>query len=274
MSGSSEITTPGGVLAGVAGQALEPLGDLPELGDLGPPLHRLGQGRALLEGVVEGDVERVGDQLRDLVDVAERHAEHPADVPDHRLGLEHVEGDDLGHPVAAVPLDHVLDHLVAPVVGEVDVHVGHGLAPWVQESLEDEAVTHWIDGGDPEAVGDHGRGRRAPPGAHRDAPVLRVPDEVPDDQEVAGELHLLDDAELVVEPGARLGRRIRVVPVEADLGHLRGGRSRASGRPAPRTSAGGTGRRSARGCSARPRPGCSCRPRAGARRPCASPRPT
>ena len=209
-----------GVLAGVAGQTLEPLGDLPELGDLGPALDRLGQGRALLEGVVQGDVERVGDELRDLVDVSERHAEDAPDVPDDRLRLEHVEGDDLGHPVAAVPLDHVLDDLVAPVVGEVDVHVGHGLAAGVQESLEDQPVTHRIDGRDAETVGDQGRGRRAAAGSHRDAPVLRVPDEVPHHQEVAGELHLLDDAELVVEPGARLRRRLRVVPVEADLGHL------------------------------------------------------
>ena len=136
----------GGVLASVAGETLEPLGRLPELGDLGPFLDRLGQGRALADGVVQGDVQRVGDELRDLVHVPERHAQHAPDVPDDRLRLQHVEGDDLRHSVPPVPSHDVVDDLVAPVVGKVDVHVRHGLAAWVQESLEHKPVTHRIYG--------------------------------------------------------------------------------------------------------------------------------
>ena len=265
---------PGRVLAGVAGQPLELLGDLPQLRDLGPRLDRLGEGRALPEGLVQRDVQRLGDELRDLVHVPERHAEHPADVPDDRLRLEHVEGDDLRDPVPAVPLHDVVDDLVAPVVGEVDVHVGHGLAAWVQESLEDQAVTYRIYGRDPEAVGDERGRRRAAPRPHRDPPLLRVPDEVPDHQEVAGELHGLDDAELVVEAGAHLGGGLGIVALEPGLGHLPEiGIQRVAGRHLVPGQA-ELAERSARGRTARPRRACPCRPRAAPRRPSASRRPT
>ena len=58
-----------------------------------------------------------------------------------------------------------------------------------------------------EHVGDDRAGRRAAAGADRDAVLLRVADEVPDDQEVGGEAHLLDHPELELEPLDRLGRR-------------------------------------------------------------------
>src|SRR6185436_20120350 len=76
-----------------------------------------------------------------------------------------------------------------------------------------------IYGGNTEAVGYERRRCRTPAGADRDPLLLRVPYEVPDDQEVTGELHLLDDAELVVEPSADLGRRVWEVAPEAGLGH-------------------------------------------------------
>ena len=44
----------------------------------------------------------VGHQLADAVDLAVRHAEHAADVAQHRARLQLAEGDDLRHAVAAV----------------------------------------------------------------------------------------------------------------------------------------------------------------------------
>src|SRR5262249_57071514 len=51
-----------------------------------------------------------------------------------------------------------------------------------------------------ERAGAQAAGGRAAAGAHRDALLLRPVDEVGDDQEVAREAHLGDDAELVGEP--------------------------------------------------------------------------
>ena len=69
------------------------------------------------------------------------------------------------------------------------------------------------------AVGDDRAGRRAAAGADRDAVLLGVADEVPDDQEVGGEAHLLDHPELELEPLDRLGRdRVAVAGAQALAG--------------------------------------------------------
>ena len=119
----------------------------------------------------------------------------------------------MGHPIAPVLVGHVPDDLVAAVVGEVDVHVGHGDPLGVQESLEQEAVTHGIDVRDPQTVGDERARRRAPPRTDGDPGLPRVVDEVPDHQEVAGEAHLLDDGQLVAEPRLQGVARRGAVPL-------------------------------------------------------------
>ena len=106
----------------------------------------------------------------------------------------------MGDPVASVALGHVPDDLVAAVVREIDVHVGHRDAFGIQESLEQQSVSHRVDIGDAQAVGGQRARGRAATGSHRDPLLARVADEVPDDQEVAGESHLLDDGQLLSEP--------------------------------------------------------------------------
>jgi hypothetical protein len=106
----------------------------------------------------------------------------------------------VGHAVLAVALHHVADDLVAPVVGEVDVHIRHGDPLGVQESLEEEPVADGVHVGDGEAVRDERARRGAAPGAHRDPLPAREGDEVPHHQEVAGEPHGGDDTQLVAKP--------------------------------------------------------------------------
>ena len=74
-----------------------------------------------------------------------------------------------------------------------------------------------------ERVGDEAAGAGAAAGADRDRALLGPLDEVGDDQEVAGEAHVLDDAELEVEPlavglGGRGVRDRREAGVEAGAG--------------------------------------------------------
>ena len=90
-----------------------------------------------------------------------RRVEHAARVADRRARHHRPEGDDLGDAVATVLLGHVVDDLVAPVHGEVDVDVGHGLAARVEETLEEQVVLDRVDVGDLEAIGDEGAGCRA-----------------------------------------------------------------------------------------------------------------
>ncbi len=197
----------------MARAALERAGDLPHLLHVRLAAYGLGQRQRLLIGVVERDVQgEVRHQLRDAVHVAVRHAEHAADVADRRLRAERPERDDVRDPVAAVAFGHVTDDLVAPVVREVDVHIGHRDPLGVQESLEEQSVTYGIDVRDGQAVRGQRAGGRAASRADGDPLLAGVADEVPDDQEVAREAHLLDDGELVGEPRLDGVTGIRSVP--------------------------------------------------------------
>ena len=184
------------------GVAVEPL----ELqADVDQPRHRLVlaahllQARLAVDGLLQADrVGRVvGDQLADPVDLRIGHLQDAADVADHGAGLQLSEGDDLGDPVQAVALLDVVQDLVPIVLAEVDVEVRHRHAVGIEETLEQQAPAQRVEVGDGQGPGDHRSGARAAPRADRYALLLGPLDELGDDQEVAREAHLLDDAELV-----------------------------------------------------------------------------
>ncbi len=104
--------------------------------------------------------------------------------------------------MAAVALVHVLDHLLSTVALDVDVDVGRTVALGRQEPLEQQAERHGIGGRDPERVTDRRVGG-APPALAEDVRAPAELDDVPHDEEVAGEVELLDQGQLVVDRGPR-----------------------------------------------------------------------
>ncbi len=64
------------------------------------------------------------------------------------------EGDDLADLVPPVLLGNVLDHLLAAVLAEVHVDIGHGDPLGVEEAFEKQVVGDRVDIGDPDGVGD------------------------------------------------------------------------------------------------------------------------
>ena len=169
--------------------------------------HRIGvalglQLRLAFDGLGERD--RRGRVLRhelaELVDLPVGHLQHAADVAQHAARLQGAEGDDLRHLVAAVALLHVADHLVAAVLAEVDVEVGHRHALGIEEALEQQVEAERIEIGDGERIGDQRARARAAAGTDRNALLLRPLDEVGHDQEVARIFHPFDDADLEGEP--------------------------------------------------------------------------
>ena len=169
---------------------------------------------------------------------AGRPARREAERPCH-LARRHAVavGDDVGghggaaHAVA--PVD-VLDDLLALVAGrQVEVDVGPLAALLGEEALEQELHLHRVDGGDAERVADRAVGGRA-------AALQRMPlapaeaDDVPDDEEVAGEVELLDQRELVLDlrlrlRGERPEARARAVPGELAQVGRRASRRAAAG---------------------------------------------
>ena len=86
----------------------------------------------------------------------------------------------------------VLDHPLAPIAArQIEIDVGPLAALFRQKPLEQQIHPDRIDRGDAEAVADGAVGRRA--AALHENPLLAAEvDDVPDDQEIAGEIELLD----------------------------------------------------------------------------------
>ena len=135
----------------------------------------------------------------------------PAAVRDHIGGHRGAE--------LAVPLVHVLDGPLAPIAArQVEIDVGPLAALLGEEALEEQIHADRIDGRDPEAVAD-GAVRGRPPALHEDVVLPAEIDDVPDNQEVAGEIELLDEVQLAgdLAAGAIV---IRTIPLaRPDLRH-------------------------------------------------------
>ena len=123
--------------------------------------------------------------LAEPVDLPVGHFQHAPDVAQRRARLQRSEGDDLRDAVGAVALLHVGDHLVAPLLAEVDVEIRHRHAVRIEEALEEQAEAERIEVGDGQRPGDDRAGARAAARPDRNALRLRPLDEVGDDQEIA-----------------------------------------------------------------------------------------
>src|SRR6202035_2688007 len=126
-------------------------------------------------------------------DLADRRARAVADYGGGKTGA-----------VAAVFFVDVLDHLLAPLVLEIDIDVGRLAARRADEALEQHVDAGRVDRGDAEAIADHRIGRRAAPLA-QDAAAPGERDDVVHGQEIAGEIQPLDQRQLVFDQGADVG---------------------------------------------------------------------
>ena len=189
----------GRVRGSVTGQPFQPLCDLDEPRDL-RIFHLLAQPRFLFDCLVNCDFQVVGDQLRNTVHVPVRNVQRSADVPHDAFGSHSSEGDDLAHIVTAVFPAHVVQDLGAPVHAEIHVDVGRRDSFRVEKAFEEEVILERVDIGDPQAVSHQAADHRAPSGPDGNAIVASILDEVPDNEEVAGELRLLDHFNLGCEP--------------------------------------------------------------------------
>ena len=147
---------------------------------------------------------QVPSGLRELVGLLQREAERLADFA--RGGAVAVGDDVRGHrrAVHAVRLVDVLDDPLALIArGQIEVDVRPLAALLGEEALEQQLHLHRIDGGDAERVTDRAV-RRGAAALHEDLLALAELDDVPDDEEVAGEIELLDHVQLFLDLRLRL----------------------------------------------------------------------
>ncbi len=104
----------------------------------------------------------------------------------------------LGGPLPPVLPVHPLDDLLTAVGVEVHVDVRLLRPRGREEALEGKAVEDRIDRGDPQQVADRAR-RGRPPALAEDAASARLRDDAVHDQEVSGEVLLLDHVQLAFD---------------------------------------------------------------------------
>ena len=144
------------------------------------------------------------DLLAPRVLLTRRETQRPRDVAHGRAGpvADHVR--HLSRPVAPVTAVDVLDDLLPAARLDVEVDVGVTVAGRRQEPLEQQAVRHRVHVRDPQRVADRGV-RRRPAALAQDPRRAAEGHDVVHDQEVAGELPVLDDRQLPLHGGDRFG---------------------------------------------------------------------
>ena len=179
---------------------------LPEPDELPHPLivsRETDIGELARQRVVRIHVLELVHHLREAIDV---HLVELERLSHFAGGTSAAIGDDVGGhrcPVRAVLLVDVLDHPLAPIAArQIQIDVGPLTALLGEEALEEQLHADRIHGRDAQAVADGAIGRRATP-LHQDVLLPAEVHDVPDDEEVAGELELLDEIQLAGDLGAR-----------------------------------------------------------------------
>ena len=162
-----------------------------------------------------------GEALRHCIHLVRRHAERSSDVA-HRAFrpiADHGGGD--GRTGAAVFLVDVLDHLLAPLVLEVDIDVRRLVPLARDEALEQHVHARRIHLGDAERITHH-RVRRRAASLAENAARAGVADQVFHREKERLIAKLGDERELVLGHLAHLRRHATgKAPAQAVLGQLR-----------------------------------------------------
>ena len=77
-------------------------------------------------------------------------------------------------------------------MAKINVDIGEGDTLGIEEALKEQLVLQRIDIGDVQRVSHQAARRRTAARTHRNALLARVANEIPDDQEITGKAHLLD----------------------------------------------------------------------------------
>src|SRR6476646_2046783 len=137
----------------------------------------------------------VGEEMREAIENARGKIQR---FPDLARGApaaitDHVRGH--GRAMFAVAPINFLDHGFTTVAaGKIEIDIGPALPAFVQETLEHQIATDRIDRSDPEAITNRAVGR-APPPLHHNVVLPAEIDDVPDNQEIAGEPEFDDERE-------------------------------------------------------------------------------
>ena len=115
--------------------------------------HDLAQAVILYQRILQRDAGGIWNHPAEHVDFMRGNPHRLAEIPQHRLGAEGIEGNDIGGMVHPVFLPHIADHLLPAVVGDIRINIRHRLAGGIEKTFKEKIVLHRIHHRDPEAIG-------------------------------------------------------------------------------------------------------------------------
>ena len=151
-----------------------------------------------IERLLNGDADFAADELANLVAHRIRVVEHARGIAHGVLRLQLAERDNARDMVFAVKLAYVLDNVLAMLIVEVDVDIGHLDTFHGKETFEEQAIRQRIEVGNAHGIRNDGASSGATAWAYADAVVLGPHDVFLHDEEVRGEALLDDNAGLVL----------------------------------------------------------------------------
>ena len=126
---------------GMAMQPFEIASDIEHARDRRILFRRHPQARLALDCLFKGDgIGRIlRNQFGELIHLPIRQLQNTPDIAHDTARLQGAEGDDLRDTIMAIAILHITDHLVAPLLTEIDIEVGHGHAFGIEKAFEQQA---------------------------------------------------------------------------------------------------------------------------------------
>ena len=184
----------------IAGHAFQLQCDIQYFTHTRVPLGFRFKARLLCKSVFQLNVQRRRNQFGQLIHFCKSHVQHTTHIFQRGFGTERSKRDDLRHLLTPIFFRDVLNHFPTAARAKVRIHVGHADTFRIQEALKQQPVLQWINIGDLHGVTHQRTCRRSTARTHRNAARFRKADEVPNNQEVARELHLLNHLDFTIQP--------------------------------------------------------------------------
>src|SRR4030095_6191526 len=139
------------------------------------------------------------NHLGNAIRIAIAQTHNPTHVAYHTFRLELAKRDDLCDAAFTVFLPHVLENFSATRFTEINIDIRRRNPVRIQKPLEKQSILKRIDVGDPKNVSNHRTGSRAATGSYGNAFFFGKMNEVPNNEQIADETRLFENAQLVVE---------------------------------------------------------------------------
>ena len=188
-----------GMGPGITVQPFECKRILPGPFGLGVTVEKLFDLGFFLIGGFQVDPQFVRNEFCHCIRFGVWHVKHPGNIPDDPFGKQFTESDDLCHVHTAVLLHYVIEYLLTAGLAEIHIDIRHGDTFGVQESFEKQTVGHRIDIGNTQGIGHQRPCRRTTSGSYGDPHAFCRIHELPYDQHISGEFHIVDDVYLYLK---------------------------------------------------------------------------